>query len=192
MPQFYNERKVARSMREQKMLDWPLEIKSLDESGHFSGYASVFDVVDNQRDVVLPGAFSRSLRERDGEVKLLWQHKMDEPIGVITTLREDAVGLYIEGYLLIERVARAKEAFHLLQQGVVKGLSIGYSPVRYRFDPDNGIRQLQEVELWEVSFVTFPANEAAYVAPIKHQGASATERHLSVALDHALSALQAH
>lgn len=143
-----------------------LEIKQLEDSGLFAGYASVFDLVDSQRDIIRPGAFSASITERAGEVKLLWQHDMREPIGVIEILREDARGLYIRGRLLPE-VARAREALSLLKSGVVKGLSIGYTPRRYRMDPDSGVRIISEVELWEISLVTFPANEAAQITVVK-------------------------
>jgi HK97 family phage prohead protease len=160
------ERKIAGSMREHKAFDCPLLLKSLDVDGRFAGYASVFGVVDNQRDIVMNGAFRQSIAERAGEIKLLWQHAQDEPIGYFTTMFEDEQGLYVEGQLMLE-LERGREAYALLKQGVVKGLSIGYSPVRYRLDPDNGVRQLQAVDLWEVSLVTFPANAQAGVTVVK-------------------------
>ena len=142
------------------------EVKSLAMDGSFAGYASVFHVVDNQRDVISPGAFRVSLKEREQPVQLLWQHQWAEPIGVIESLFEDSRGLFIKGRLLME-VARAKEAYALLKAGVLKGLSIGYNVKRARRDADTGIRTLMEVDLWEVSLVTFPANEAAQVTVIK-------------------------
>ena len=160
------ERKVSRSMREQKRLDAVLELKMLGEDGRFAGYASVFDVVDSQRDVVLHGAFARSIAGRVSQIKLLWQHALNEPIGYFTAMFEDAHGLYVEGQLMLE-LEKAREAYALLKAGVVKGLSIGYSPVHYRVDPDSGVRKLDEVTLWEVSLVTMPANEAAQVTVVK-------------------------
>ena len=68
----------------------------------FAGYASVFGMVDSQNDVIMKGAFSRTLKKRRGEVKLLWQHQVDEPIGVFTLIREDSHGLYVEGRLLLD------------------------------------------------------------------------------------------
>lgn len=144
----------------------PLQLKHMSEDGRFAGYASVFDVIDRQRDVVERGAFRNSLRQRFNEIKLLWQHAPEEPIGRITSMFEDTHGLYIEGELSLD-VARAREAHALLKQGVVNGLSIGYAPKRYATDPDSGVRRLQEVELWEVSLVTFPANEKARVTVVK-------------------------
>lgn len=163
----YDERKISPAMFEQKRLDCAGVVKAIGADGHFAGYASVFDVVDTQRDVVLRGAFANSLKENRGQVKLLWQHQQEEPIGVFTKMYEDARGLYVEGKLLLD-VARAKEAYSLLKAGALKGLSIGYSPVRYTIDPETGVRKLAEVRLWEVSLVTFPANEAAQVTVVKH------------------------
>lgn len=143
-----------------------LEIKSITEEGRFAGYASVFGVTDNQRDVILPGAFSKSLQQPARDVRLLWQHRMDEPIGRFEQIFEDAKGLYVEGRLLLG-VARAKEAYELLRSGALGGLSIGYKPINYEFDEINGTRRLSEVELFEISLVTFPANEAAQVTVVK-------------------------
>jgi uncharacterized protein len=188
---FY-ERKVAPSMREAKYCEGVLSLKHLEENGVFAGYASVFDVVDSQRDVVLRGAFTASLQERVGEIKLLWQHDMREPIGIIEELREDERGLYLKGRLLME-VARAREAYALIKTGAVKGLSIGYSPRRFRTDPDSGVRMLAAVDLWEVSLVTFPANAAATVTVVKSATTPPSEHHeirLFHALTRAESALQ--
>lgn len=162
---FY-ERTISSSMRERKKLGCELALKSLDAHGRFAGYASVFDVVDNQRDVMLRGAFLRTLQKQAGGVKLLWQHQQHEPIGILDRIFEDKHGLYVEGRLLLE-VARAKEAYALLKTGAISGLSIGYSPVRYRIDSETGVRRLAEVDLWEISLVTFPANEAAGITVVK-------------------------
>jgi HK97 family phage prohead protease len=162
---FYD-KKISASVRGRKNYAAALEIKSLDAQGRFAGYASVFDVVDNQHDVMLRGAFYKTLSCGVSTIKLLWQHMQDEPIGVFDRVFEDARGLYVEGRLLLD-VARAKEAYALLKAGALSGLSIGYSPVRYRIDAETGVRQLAEVDLWEISLVTFPANEAANVTVVK-------------------------
>ncbi len=143
-----------------------LEIKSLSEDGRFAGYASVFDLTDTQRDVMRKGAFLQSLAQRKYPVQLLWQHQWESPIGVIRQLFEDKHGLYVEGTLLLD-VARAKEAHALLKAGAIRGMSIGYTVKRARRDMDRGVRELLEVELWEVSLVTLPANEAAQVTVVK-------------------------
>lgn len=166
------ERKVGLSMRERKALACPVELKKIGADGRFAGYASVFGLVDNQHDVVMAGAFRRTISERVGEIKLLWQHAPSQPIGYFTAMFEDARGLYVEGQLMME-VEQAREAYTLLKSGVVKGLSIGYSPVRFSLDPDSGVRQLKEVDLWEISLVTFPANTQSLVTVVK--GAECTD-----------------
>lgn len=166
------------------------EVKSLTADGRFAGYASVFDVVDNQRDRVKRGAFSRSLALRNNPVQLLWQHLWEHPIGVIERIFEDARGLYIEGRLLMD-VEKAREAYALLKAGALKGLSIGYQSKQSRRDPDTGVRDLLEVELWEVSIVTLPANAEANVTVVK-QGVPAAQTldALRVALERATQALR--
>ncbi len=162
----YYDRKISAAMRECKRLRAPVSLKSVSEDGRFAGYASVFGVVDSHADVVERGAFTDTIRGRKHAIKLLWQHQQDAPIGVITELFEDGKGLFMEGRLLHE-VARAREALALMKAGALNGLSIGYSPTRYVIDPVSGVRRLKEVELWEISLVTFPANSAAQVTVVK-------------------------
>lgn len=160
------ETKINARKRERKRFGAKLAIKSLDGEGRFAGYASVFDIVDSQKDIILRRAFMRTLSGRSAEIKLLWQHRQDEPIGVFDRIFEDARGLYVEGRLLLN-VARAREAYSLLKEGAVSGLSIGYSPVKFATDARTGVRKLADVDLWEISLVTFPANEAAGVTVVK-------------------------
>lgn len=173
-------REIPASMLERKQLHASLELKNVAEDGTFAGYASVFDVVDQQKDVVLRGAFTHTIAQRKHEIKLLWQHQPDEPIGVIEQIFEDARGLYMQGKLLVG-ITKAREALLLLKAGAVTGLSIGYSPVRYKIDPETGVRKIAEVKLWEISLVTFPANPQAQVTVVKH-AASAAKR--NVAMQH--------
>lgn len=120
----YN-KKISASMRERKRMAFALQVKALGADGTFAGYASVFDIVDNQKDIMIKGAFSATLKQGAGAVKLLWQHQQDEPIGVFERMFEDSVGLYVEGRLLLD-VQKANEAYALLKAGAVSGLSIGY------------------------------------------------------------------
>lgn len=184
-----HQRSVSPRVREQKRTDARLELKFVGEEGTFAGYASIFHVVDSQRDEVMPGAFRDTLARRDTPVKLLWQHRLEEPIGVVTQLFEDARGLYIEGRLLLE-VAQAREAYALLKAGAVSGLSIGYSPRRVRRDADSGVRKLYAVDLVEVSLVTLPANSAAQVTVVKGDIHPAQAMALCQALDFAMAALR--
>lgn len=144
------------------------EIKGIDAAGRFAGYASVFDIVDQQRDMVVAGAFHEAVAKSRSAVKLLWQHQWQEPIGRIDVLFEDRYGLYIEAQLLLD-VARAKEAYVLLKEGVLNGLSIGYRPEKFRVDADTGVRILSDVTLYEISLVTMPANPQALIRLVKQQ-----------------------
>ena len=129
----------------------------LSEGHVIEGYASLFGLTDQGGDAVLPGAFSASLARLAGKgdrVRMLWQHDPTRPIGVWDEIREDAKGLWVKGRLLPE-VAQAREAAALIQAGAIEGLSIGYRTLRAERDR-KGRRALAEVELWEVSLVTFP------------------------------------
>lgn len=127
-------------------------------AGHrIEGYASVFGRRDRGGDTVVAGAYAASLKAlaaRGDRVRMLWQHDPAQPIGTWDEVFEDAHGLFVRGRLL-EDVARAREARALLEAGAVDGLSIGYRTVRAAADPGAG-RRLIELDLWEVSLVTFP------------------------------------
>jgi len=140
-----------------------------DRIGRFEGYASVFNTVDRGNDLILPGAFRRSLSDRGvGGVKLLWQHDPKEPVGVLDDIFEDHRGLFIRGRLILD-VARAREAYRLLSAGALDGLSIGFHTLQSDQGTD-GVRTLGEVDLWEVSLVTFPMNEQARILSFKTDG----------------------
>lgn len=121
------------------------------------GYASLFGAVDQGGDIVSKGAYAASLKrlsEAGRAVKLLWQHDPSQPIGIWDEVREDERGLWVKGRLLTD-VARAREAASLIAAGAIDGLSIGYRTVKAAKD-EAGRRVLSELDLWEVSLVTFP------------------------------------
>ncbi len=146
---------------------FPLILKSLDEDGIFCGYASVYNVQDNHNDIILNGAFEACLKggRKAADIKLLWQHNVSEPIGIFTKIVEDEIGLYVEGKLLLD-VSRAGEAYSLMQAGALDGLSIGFTIKDFDINADTGTRIIFEAELWEISLVTFPANEEARVTSV--------------------------
>ena len=144
----------------------------VDTAGQFEGYASLFNLPDLCKDVVEPGAFATSLARRGPRgIKLLWQHDPSEPIGQWLLLREDARGLFVRGRLSLA-VARAREIHALMRDGAVDGLSIGFRTVKARTDPRSGYRRLVEIDLWEVSIVTFPLLPQARVSAVKTGGRS--------------------
>lgn len=147
-----------------KQLDFPFKVKAVNDDGVFSGYGSVFNVLDAYNEVVVPGAFADSLKTR--QPALLWQHRSGEPIGVYTDVKEDTVGLHVEGKLAL-KTARGAEAYELLKMGALNGLSIGFMVRDESYDRVSGISTLKKLDLWEVSLVTFPANDAARVTDVK-------------------------
>jgi uncharacterized protein len=130
-----------------------------------SGYASLFGKVDQGNDVVQKGAYAASLQRlaaRGGAVKMLWQHDPAQPIGVWDEVREDGLGLWVKGRILT-KVDKGREAAALLGAGAIDGLSIGYRTVKAERN-GKGQRLLSELELWEVSLVTFPMLPEARVS----------------------------
>ncbi|MNR93520.1 Caudovirus prohead protease [compost metagenome] len=147
------------------------ELKAVQEDGFFSGYGAVFGNVDWYNDVILPGAFKASLEKWQSKNKMppvLWNHNDSEPIGVYTQIYEDEKGLFVEGKLLIDDVPRAKSTYALLKAGAIDGLSIGYSTKKAN-QKGNGVRELIEVDIGEISIVTQPANDRSLITSVKNK-----------------------
>jgi HK97 family phage prohead protease len=146
------------------------ELKGISDKGVFSGYGSVFGNVDQGGDIVEKGAFALSLAEisrTSKTVPILWQHNPEEPIGVWEDMKEDDHGLLMKGRLLIDDVAKAREAYALMKANAVRGLSIGYRTRDYSIDEVSYTRRLKQLDLVETSVVTFPMNEEAQVTTVK-------------------------
>ena len=147
------------------------------EFGLFEGYGSVFGNKDLGNDVIQQGAFTKSLRKRKNKgVKLLYQHKSDMPIGVFDEVREDDHGMVVKRRLALKTQAGA-EAYELLKMGALDGLSIGFrvNPEEVTYDKRNNKRIIKEVDLMEVSLVTFPMNPQATVRSVKGEQYSIRE-----------------
>jgi HK97 family phage prohead protease len=142
---------------------------ALTSDGAIEGYASLFGEVDQARDMVMPGAFTQTLKQRGlRKIPMLFQHDPSEPVGVWLELVEDWRGLKARGRLIPD-VMRARELLSLLKAGAVDGLSIGYRTVRGQIDPKTRVRRLYQVDLWEISIVTFPLLNGARVSAVKEQ-----------------------
>ena len=153
-----------------KKLTFHSEVKANGEKGIFTGYGSIFGNEDQGSDIMQKGAFTKSLEARPArKVKLLYQHKTDEPIGVFEDMYEDSKGLFVKGKLAMG-TQKGREAYELLKMGALDGMSIGF-----RADPEKqgyneskrGTRTLKEVDLMEISLVTFPMNESALIETVK-------------------------
>ena len=148
-----------------------------EQYGRFEGYGAVFNNTDLGNDVIKNGAFRKSLRNRKPKnIKLLYQHKTDMPIGVFDSMKEDEHGLYVKGRLAL-KTQMGREAYELLKMGALDGLSIGFktNPKNYHIDKRSRRRVIDEVELMEVSLVTFPMNPKATVQMVKGQSISIRE-----------------
>jgi len=150
-------------------IDTPFEIKDMTASGAFAGYGSVYGNIDGGGDIVLAGAFTKSLAAQATKGRMpamLWQHRSGEPIGAYTKMTDEASGLYVEGTLCM-KTQRGAECYELMKMKAISGLSIGYGIVSDSYDSKNGIRTIAQADLYEVSPVTFPMNDAARVDAVK-------------------------
>lgn len=144
----------------------PLEIKGL-SNREFDGHGSVFGNEDLGGDIVMPGAFRKSLakHERDGSLpQMFWMHDPSRVPGKWVSMSEDKRGLVVKGVLADTELGN--EIHTLLKMEAVRGLSIGYVTKDQDFDSD-GTRLINEAELWEVSVVSLPMNPLAQVAHVK-------------------------
>ena len=154
----------------------PLKIKNVGDDGAFQGYGSVFNTLDSYRDIVVKGAFTKTIEKHKSENSmpaLLWQHEHTSPIGVWKSMEEDDHGLLLDGQLALE-TQKGREAHALMKMRAVKGLSIGFAVPKggEEFDDEKRVNIIKQVDLWETSVVTFPANRDAQVTAVK----SALER----------------
>ena len=159
--------------KSESCFECPVELKAMDgeeeNKGMFEGYASVFNNADLGNDVILSGAFTKSLKKTGAKgVKLLYQHKADMPIGVFESIEEDKRGLKVRGKLALQ-TQMGHEAYELMKMGALDGLSIGFrvSPKGQSYDAKGKRRMIKEVELMEISLVTFPMNPKAKIRSVK-------------------------
>ena len=147
---------------EHKFAPLEAEVKA---DGTIEGYASKFGIKDQGGDIVVKGAFSTSIKSR--MPKMLWQHDPAQPIGAWKRVAEDSTGLIVEGVIDLE-VQKGREAHSLLKSGAIEGMSIGYAS-REVENTKRG-RLLRDLDLWEVSLVTFPMLQEATVDSVKSIG----------------------
>lgn len=159
---------------ELKRLSFPFELKEAEDGTRtVEGFGSVFNNVDHGNDIVMPGAFAKSLK-RIKSLPMLWQHNTGQPIGVWTEFEETEKGLRVKG--AISDTVMGRDAHTLAKDGAVTGMSIGYFTKKYEMDKDKGTRKLIDIELYEVSLVTFPMNDKAKITRVKANGEPWTER----------------
>jgi uncharacterized protein len=154
----------------------PVVTEIIPGTGVFEGYASRFGKRDQTGDIVMPGAFANALaRKGAGGIRMLFQHDPAEPVGTWIDIRENATGLFVRGRLN-PHVQRGRELHALLQAGGLDGLSIGFKAVQARKDAQAKARLLTEIDLWEISLVTFPMLDGARVTQVKSRAWANAER----------------
>jgi HK97 family phage prohead protease len=148
-------------------LDFALDIKGVTDAGLFEGYASTFGERDLGGDIVVAGAMSKSIKARGAKgVRMFADHDSRKRIGVWTDLIEDEKGLYVKGRLLLEK-QDGRDAYIDLKEGALDGLSIGFRTKADSYDGRRKARMLKEIDLLEISLVSFPMNENARVTAVK-------------------------
>jgi len=169
----YDEDEDDEDSKSEESFECSVEMKAVDTDdenmGMFEGYGSVFNNTDLGNDVIMPGAFTKSLNKTGPKgVKLLYQHKTDMPIGVFESIEEDKRGLKVRGKLAL-KTQLGREAYELMKMGALDGLSIGFrvSPKGQSYDAKGKRRMIKEVELMEISLVTFPMNPKAKIRSVK-------------------------
>lgn len=148
-------------------LDFALDVKGLSDAGLFEGYASTFGERDLGGDIVVAGAFTKSLKASGAKgVKMFSDHDSRKRIGVWTDIVEDEKGLFVKGRLLLEK-QDGKDAYIDLKEGVIDAMSIGYRTIDHSYDGRRKARMLKEVRLMEISLLPFGMNENARVTGVK-------------------------
>ena len=131
----------------------------------FEGYAVTWNTIDDYNSTFRKGSFRKTITERGSRIKVLWNHDTDEPIGKVVEIREDKKGLFVKG-ILTEGVSKASDVYKNLRAGVIDTLSFGFIPLQKKTTKE-GILEITEVKLFEVSPVTFEANETAVITDVR-------------------------
>jgi len=151
-----------------KSLYGGFKIKAGGEIGTFSAYGNTFGTVDHANDKTMHGAFTKCIQGWAAKAEMpqfLGQHGHTEnPIGIITSMKEDDMGLLFEGEFCLETQA-GSEAYALVKMGALKRFSIGYKTVKEKMI--NGVNELHELDVKEISLVTFACNEDSLIQSVK-------------------------
>lgn len=154
--------------RESRQFHSDLEVRG--DGRTVAGIAAPFDQVTRigggHDEVIVRGAFARTIAERGDRVKFLALHNYEAmPLGRAVTLREDAAGLY--GEFRVSKTTAGDEVLELIRDGALDGLSIGFTTITERWNAKSSVRELHEVRLHEVSAVTFPAYDGARILAVR-------------------------
>lgn len=145
------------------------------DTGRFSGYASVFGVLDDQGEIIHKGAFADTLasyEEAGKRFPAIYFHELKDPVGYIEKAVEDDVGLWVEGVIMHETSAKAAEAYSFVKEGVISEMSVGfyYIPEATVYDPETDITHIYKADLREVSLVVIGSNSGSRIVAVKSAG----------------------
>ncbi len=140
------------------------ELLDADEyAGIVKGYGSYFGNKDSDNDIIIKGAYKKTIAENGNRVKYLYQHNMMQPIGKMKEMYEDEKGLVFVAE--IAKTQLGKDVVELMKSGVLTENSVGIMPIQK--ENKNGYREISEVKLYEISAVTLAANEEAKILDVK-------------------------
>lgn len=138
----------------------------IDEEGIIKGIGSVFGNVDSDGDIMVKGAYTKTLKENGDRVAFLWQHNMKDAFATYESLEEKESSLdYVIKVPMTS--ASAADKYHLIKAGVVKENSVGFQPIREQKSANGGHNEILEVKLYEISAVTRASNPLALVEMVK-------------------------
>ena len=145
------------------------------DTGRFSGYASVFGVLDDQGEIIHKGAFADTLakyEESGKRIPVIYMHDLKEPVGYIEKAVEDDVGLWVEGVIMHETSVKAAEAYSFVKEGVISEMSVGfyYMSEATAYDHETYITHIYKADLREISLVVIGSNSGSRIVAVKSAG----------------------
>lgn len=166
--QIFKDAKRSDEEMETRSFDFEdFEIREEDGEGIFEGRAVVFDQKNSHGEIFERGAFKESLKTRGAKgIKMLFSHDRAQPIGKWEEIREDRTGLFVRGRLLM-KLQKAQEAFLLMKEEILDGLSIGFRPVEESFNNDKGAFIVRKADLREISPVLIPSDSGALISKVR-------------------------
>ena len=133
------------------------------KAGIVKGYASVFNNIDSDGDIIKKGAYKKTIQENGSRLRYIYQHDLMKPLGKLHHLEEDEKGLMFEAE--IAKTQLGKDVIELMKSGVITENSVGILPIQKEMV--NGKREITEVKLYEISAVTLAANDQAMILDVK-------------------------
>ncbi|MBL4881227.1 MAG: HK97 family phage prohead protease [Oleispira sp.] len=154
------------------------EIKDIDEEkGIVKGLGSVFGNIDSDGDVIVKGAYTKTIKENLPRIKYLYQHRLDKPVGTMKELSETNEGLEFVSQIAL-KTALGRDVFEMIKAGVITENSVGFSVIKEERDQAESVNYIKEIKLYEISAVTLAANPLALINEIKSKGSEVNTNEL--------------